>query len=139
MSNDFLSGLIGTIEGERDPHNLDLIFTFMENVVTQFHLGALSEDIFDTLSCYFPVDYRPSLYSNTNKEKKALTRDSLAAKLCQCMVGTSEFVEQVVQLATEKLSSELIVSKMDSLTLLVCKMILRFIQITSMYLSFVVE
>lgn len=119
MAREFLLGLIGTIEGERDPHNLDLIFSFMEKVIKHFDLEDMSEDIFETLSCYFPVDFRPSFASQKDKDSTLVTRDSLAAKLCDCLIASSDFIEGTVELALEKLDSELVLAKTDSLKLLV--------------------
>lgn len=119
MGQEFLLGLIGTVEGERDPHNLYLIFTFMQKIIKHYNLLDVSEEIFDTLSCYFPVDFRSPFSPSGGGDNQTVSRDELAMKLCQCLVASSEFIDSTVQLALEKLGSDLTLAKTDSLTLLV--------------------
>lgn len=52
---DFVKGVIGTIEGERDPRNLMFIFTYMPHFIDMFPLGILNEEMFEVFECYFPL------------------------------------------------------------------------------------
>lgn len=57
MGPDFVFGLISFIEGETDPKCLYHIFKFLPAFIAEFDLGHLSEELFEVLSCYFPVDF----------------------------------------------------------------------------------
>ncbi|KAH8359568.1 hypothetical protein KR093_007410 [Drosophila rubida] len=113
MSGDFLYGLINSIDGERDPRNLDIIFSFMPEFIAQYPLLHLAEEMFEIFACYFPIDFNPS-----KQDPEAITRDALAEKLTNCLVASEQFAEWTVALAVEKLDSELLVAKLDSIELL---------------------
>ncbi|XP_037956129.1 MMS19 nucleotide excision repair protein homolog [Teleopsis dalmanni] len=114
MSGDFIYGLINCIEGERDPRNLNYIFSFMAEILQAYNLLHLAEEMFEVFACYFPVDFNPS----KNDEEETITRDTLAEKLSDCLVANPEFVEWTIALILEKLDTDLIVAKTDSLDLL---------------------
>ncbi|EDW84761.1 uncharacterized protein Dwil_GK12962 [Drosophila willistoni] len=113
MAGDFVYGLINSIDGERDPRNLDIIFSFMPDFISTYPLLHLAEEMFEIFACYFPIDFNPS-----KQDPEAITRDDLAAKLTKCLVANNEFAEWAVALALEKLESDLLVAKLDSLELL---------------------
>uniref|UniRef100_A0A1A9WFT3 MMS19 nucleotide excision repair protein n=1 Tax=Glossina brevipalpis TaxID=37001 RepID=A0A1A9WFT3_9MUSC len=113
MSGDFIYGVISSIDGERDPRNLDYIFSFIPDFIATYPLLHLSEEMFEIFACYFPIDFTPSA-----DDPNTITRDDLAAKLAKCLVASSDFVEWTIPLALEKLDSELILAKCDSLELL---------------------
>ncbi|XP_017044265.1 MMS19 nucleotide excision repair protein [Drosophila ficusphila] len=113
MAGDFLYGLINSIDGERDPRNLDIIFSFMPEFLSTYPLLHLAEEMFEIFACYFPIDFNPS-----KQDPAAITRDELASKLTNCLVANNEFAEGTVVLAIEKLESELLVAKLDSIELL---------------------
>ncbi|XP_017009998.2 MMS19 nucleotide excision repair protein [Drosophila takahashii] len=113
MAGDFVYGLINSIDGERDPRNLDIIFTFMPEFLSTYPLLHLAEEMFEIFACYFPIDFNPS-----KQDPEAITRDELAVKLTNCLVANNEFAEGTVVLAIEKLESELLVAKLDSIELL---------------------
>ncbi|XP_017035991.1 MMS19 nucleotide excision repair protein [Drosophila kikkawai] len=113
MAGDFVYGLINSIDGERDPRNLDIIFSFMPEFLSTYPLLHLAEEMFEIFACYFPIDFNPS-----KQDPTAITRDELASKLTNCLVANNEFAEATVVLAVEKLESELLVAKLDSIMLL---------------------
>ncbi|SPP84614.1 MMS19 nucleotide excision repair protein homolog isoform X1 [Drosophila guanche] len=113
MAGDFVYGLINSIDGERDPRNLEIIFSFMPDFMANYPLLHLAEEMFEIFACYFPIDFNPS-----KQDPTAITRDQLAAKLTNCLVANNEFAEWTVVLAVEKLESELLVAKLDSIELL---------------------
>lgn len=59
MGPDLVYGIIGSIDGERDPKNLMLLFGIMSQFIKEFPLGHLTEEMFEVLACYFPVDFTP--------------------------------------------------------------------------------
>ncbi|XP_037819827.1 MMS19 nucleotide excision repair protein homolog [Lucilia sericata] len=113
MSGDFIYGIISSIDGERDPRNLDFIYSFMPDFIATYPLLHLSEEMFEIFACYFPIDFNPS-----KNDPDTITRENLSNKLTKCLVASVDFVEWCVTLALEKLESELIVAKCDSLELL---------------------
>lgn len=57
MGLDLICGVISAIDGERDPRNLTLIFDIIPKFIKQFPLGHLTEEMFEVIACYFPVDF----------------------------------------------------------------------------------
>lgn len=57
MGPDLVFGIINFIEGETDPNCLLLIFNFLPSFLKKFDLGHLAEELFEVLSCYFPIDF----------------------------------------------------------------------------------
>uniref|UniRef100_A0A8W7PBF7 MMS19 nucleotide excision repair protein n=1 Tax=Anopheles coluzzii TaxID=1518534 RepID=A0A8W7PBF7_ANOCL len=110
---DFVYGVIGAIEGERDPRNLLYLFERMPSFIRTFPMYHLAEEMFETFACYFPIDFHP----NPN-DPVAITRDALAEHLANCLCATPEMAEFAVPLLMEKLDSSLIMAKLDSLSLL---------------------
>ncbi len=79
-SEEFVLGYIQLLDGERDPRNLVLAFSSIFIIVQNFTFGkfltvnpvsvidsdqwfccpdSLTEDLFDVISCYFPIDFTP--------------------------------------------------------------------------------
>ncbi|KAF7410203.1 hypothetical protein HZH68_004584 [Vespula germanica] len=112
---EFVYGVISSIDGERDPRNLMLLFDILPNFIKEFPLGHLAEEMFDVISCYFPIDFNP-----VGSDVIGITREDLAESLAPCLYATPEFTEFCIPLISDKLSSNLKVAKLDSLDLL-CK------------------
>ncbi|XP_050295403.1 MMS19 nucleotide excision repair protein homolog [Anthonomus grandis grandis] len=113
MGIDFVFGVMSSIDGERDPKNLLYIFKWLQDFLSIVQLGHLDEEMFDVLSCYFPVDFK-----TPPSDKNKITREELAQGLGKCLTGTSVFGQYAIPLALEKLDSALKVAKEDSLALL---------------------
>ncbi|XP_031843171.2 MMS19 nucleotide excision repair protein isoform X1 [Nomia melanderi] len=120
MGPDFVYGVITCIDGERDPRNLMLLFSILPQFIQEFSLGHLTEEMFEVIACYFPVDFNPS-----GSEEVGITRDDLAEKLAPCLCAIPQFAEFCIPLITDKLFSNLKVAKLDSMNLL-CKGIQTF-------------
>lgn len=52
-------GYLQAMDGEKDPRNLIIAFTCAQMVVQNFPLGVFVEDMFEVVSCYFPIDFSP--------------------------------------------------------------------------------
>ncbi|XP_035736209.1 MMS19 nucleotide excision repair protein homolog isoform X1 [Vespa mandarinia] len=113
MGPDFVYGVISSIDGERDPRNLMLLFNILPNFIKEFPLGHLAEEMFEVISCYFPIDFNP-----VGSDVIGITREDLAESLAPCLYAIPEFVEFCIPLISDKLSSNLKVAKLDSLHLL---------------------
>jgi len=57
MGPDFLYCVISSMDGERDPNNLILLFRILPQFLRNFPLGHLAEETFDVIACYFPIDF----------------------------------------------------------------------------------
>lgn len=114
MGTDFVYGVIGAMDGERDPRLLVLLFDFIPTFVQTFPLGHLVDDMFEVIACYFPIDFNPS-----PTDAATITRDLLAEKLADCLCAHESFAVECINLLVEKLESQLNVAKLDSLYLLV--------------------
>lgn len=67
MGPDFLYCVISSVDGERDPNNLILLFRILPQFLKNFPLGHLAEETFDVIACYFPIDFHEvKLKFNTN-------------------------------------------------------------------------
>ncbi|XP_060524576.1 MMS19 nucleotide excision repair protein homolog [Cylas formicarius] len=113
LGPDIVYGIISSIDGERDPKNLLYLFNWLPLFLQTVQLGHLSEEMFEVLACYFPVDFKAPP-SDTNK----ITRQDLANALCLCLTGVVDFGEYCLPLALEKFESALTIAKEDSLMLL---------------------
>ncbi|KAL4121874.1 hypothetical protein QTP88_014296 [Uroleucon formosanum] len=111
MGPDFLYCVISSMDGERDPNNLILLFRILPQFLRNFPLGHLAEETFDVIACYFPIDFYET-------EESKITRDELAINLSRCLTCVEEFADFCIPLALEKLEASLKVAKLDSLHLL---------------------
>lgn len=70
MGPDFLYCVISSMDGERDPNNLLLLFRILPQFLRNFPLGHLTEETFDVIACYFPIDFHEVklnfFYKSTN-------------------------------------------------------------------------
>ncbi len=71
LSQDFVVGFLQAVEGETNPRNLRLIFSLWPAVIASFEFSHLDEDVFEAISCYFPIDFRPSKGSAVTAEELA--------------------------------------------------------------------
>ncbi|XP_032684035.1 MMS19 nucleotide excision repair protein homolog isoform X2 [Odontomachus brunneus] len=113
MGLDLVDGIISTIDGERDPNNLLLLFTILPCIIKEFPLGHLTEEMFAVVACYFPIDFNSS-----GRGDLSLTRENLVEKLAPCLYATSDFVNYCIPIIIEKLYSTHRIAKLDSLNLL---------------------
>ncbi|KAF5281411.1 hypothetical protein FQR65_LT14707, partial [Abscondita terminalis] len=110
MGFDFVYGVILAIDGERDPRNLLFLFEWIPNFLKHVTLGHLTEEMFEVVACYFPIDFRaPPQDPNV---------ETLSEALSGCLCAVPEFAEYCLPLALEKLSSSLHIAKLDSLIVL---------------------
>ncbi|ODN03000.1 MMS19 nucleotide excision repair protein [Orchesella cincta] len=115
MSSDFVMNFLQSMDGEKDPRNLLLLFRIIPCIVSEFELGPFLEDFFEMLSCYFPIDFNPTVKV---PGEEMVTRDHLANALHICLSQTNEFAPFLIPLVMEKLESSSVDAKIDSLELL---------------------
>lgn len=121
---DIMEFTIASVDGEKDPRCLMKGFAAVRAVLELYqaqpepslHFGRLedsTEELFDVLSCYFPVSFTPP-----PNDQHGITRDGIAAELQATLVAFPAFAPLLVPLALEKLSSTVRVAKLDALNLL---------------------
>ncbi|KAJ0183452.1 hypothetical protein K1T71_001428 [Dendrolimus kikuchii] len=113
LGPDFVYGVISSMEGERDPRNLMFLFTTLPHFIKSIPLGHLTEEMYEVIACYYPIDFQPS-----PDDPAAVTRQDLANALNPCLCATPDFGENCMVLLVEKLDSSLRLAKIDSLKLL---------------------
>ena len=59
LGQDFVFGFIQTVDQERDPRNLTILFSLFPIVAKYFKLEPFTEEFFEVFSCYFPIDFSP--------------------------------------------------------------------------------
>ncbi|KAH7300900.1 hypothetical protein KP509_23G003000 [Ceratopteris richardii] len=114
----FVERLCGIIDGEKDPRCLLLGFHIVELAAQIFpdpagYIGSVIEDLFDLLSCYFPISFTPPPDDNWG-----ITREDLSVALMHCLGATNLFAEFSIPFLLDKLSSSLKNAKLDSLKFL---------------------
>lgn len=73
MSFDLVYGVITAMDSERDPKNLKFLFTWLPSFLVNVKLGHLTEEMFEVMACYFPIDFRaPSNDPNVSISCKCL-------------------------------------------------------------------
>lgn len=124
LGPDFVYGVISSMDGERDPRNLMFLFAFLPNFIKHIPLGHLVEEMFEVISCYYPIDFHPS-----PDDPAAVSRQDLAMVLAPCLCATQEFAEHCLVLLIEKLDSSLRLAKIDSLKLLVSLFFILYVEL----------
>lgn len=109
----FASQVLQSIENEGDPRNLVLVFDLVHFILlnccqkqgsTQFEqvqISKLVTDIFDILSCYFPINFTPP-----KDDKFKITPKSLRERLNSCFIATEhpEMVDNMIPFLLDKLN-----------------------------------
>lgn len=62
-----MSCILSSVEGESDPRNLVVVFELLHFMLLNFCQGEkedlmveqMIEDIFDKVSCYYPINFKP--------------------------------------------------------------------------------
>ena len=118
MGNDFVLGFIQAVDGEKDPNNLMLIFRCVPLIVRNFPLEPFTEDLFETIARYFPIDFTPP---RLPAGLQVVTKTELVVALRHCFASDKSFAPLAIPLFLEKLDSDLDDSKIDAnLSLVEC-------------------
>uniref|UniRef100_A0A8C3B0W9 MMS19 nucleotide excision repair protein n=1 Tax=Cyclopterus lumpus TaxID=8103 RepID=A0A8C3B0W9_CYCLU len=115
LGADFVFGFVQSMDGERDPRNLLLAFQIAKSIVRRgYDLGKFTEELFEVTSCYFPIDFSPP-----PNDPHGITREELIQMLRDALTGTPRFAEFLLPLIIEKLDSDVLSAKLDSLQTLI--------------------
>ncbi|XP_056005007.1 MMS19 nucleotide excision repair protein homolog [Ostrea edulis] len=110
MGTDFVFGFIQSMDTEKDPRNLLLAFHCARTIILNFSLGPFVEEMFEVISCYFPIDFTPP-----PNEDHGITRQDLIHGLRGCLSSHPEFGPQCIPLLLDKLQSDIQSAILDSL------------------------
>ncbi|XP_076807958.1 MMS19 nucleotide excision repair protein homolog [Clavelina lepadiformis] len=110
LGRNFLYNFIQAIDGEQDPRNLLVVFQLAYDVIsTGIDLLNLAEELFDVISCYFPIDFNPS-----SGGKFSITNQDLVLGLRRVLSSTNAFAQFCIPLMLEKLDSDIESAKVDA-------------------------
>ncbi|XP_056324944.1 MMS19 nucleotide excision repair protein homolog [Danio aesculapii] len=117
LGADFIFGFVQSVDGERDPRNLLLAFQVAKNIIHRgYDLGKFVEELFEVMSCYFPIDFSPP-----PNDPHGITQEELILSLRAVLTGTPRFAEFLLPLIIEKMDSDVQSAKVDSMqTLAAC-------------------
>ncbi|XP_076059030.1 MMS19 nucleotide excision repair protein isoform X2 [Oratosquilla oratoria] len=116
MGADFVFGFISAMDGEKDPRNLMLLFTMVPVIVKIFNLGPFTEEMFEVVAAYFPIDFMPP-----PGDPYGIAAEDLVLGLRNCLASSPNFAPFCIPLLEEKLNSDLKSAKLDALyTLAAC-------------------
>lgn len=114
-----IPGICESIDGEKDPECLMLAFQIVEALVHLYPdptgpLASYATDLFENLSCYFPIHFTHPKGEDIDVKKEELSRTLMMA-----FASTPLFEPFAIPLLLEKLSSSLPLAKVESLKYLI--------------------
>ncbi|XP_045437918.1 MMS19 nucleotide excision repair protein homolog isoform X6 [Pipistrellus kuhlii] len=111
LGADFTFGFIQVMDGEKDPRNLLVAFRIVHDLISRdYNLGPFVEELFEVTSCYFPIDFTPP-----PNDPHGIQREDLILSLRAVLASTPRFAEFLLPLLIEKVDSEILSAKLDSL------------------------
>ncbi|XP_062957959.1 MMS19 nucleotide excision repair protein homolog isoform X3 [Cynocephalus volans] len=111
LGADFTFGFIQVMDGEKDPRNLLVAFLIVHDLISRdYSLGPFVEELFEVTSCYFPIDFTPP-----PNDPHGIQREDLILSLRAVLASTPRFAEFLLPLLIEKVDSEILSAKLDSL------------------------
>uniref|UniRef100_A0A2K6V0B0 MMS19 nucleotide excision repair protein n=1 Tax=Saimiri boliviensis boliviensis TaxID=39432 RepID=A0A2K6V0B0_SAIBB len=111
LGADFTFGFIQVMDGEKDPRNLLVAFRIVHDLISRdYSLGPFVEELFEVTSCYFPIDFTPP-----PNDPYGIQREDLILSLRSVLASTPRFAEFLLPLLIEKVDSEILSAKLDSL------------------------
>ncbi|XP_070539635.1 MMS19 nucleotide excision repair protein homolog isoform X2 [Ptychodera flava] len=108
LGRDFVFGYIQAMDGEKDPRNLTIVFRCIPIIIQNFPVDIFIEELFEVVSCYFPIDFTPP-----SNDPYGVTREELILALRKCLASIPKFAEFCLPLIMEKLSSDIQSAKVD--------------------------
>lgn len=92
-----------SVEGEKDPRCLLLVFDLFVFLNQNLDTSSYEDDLFEVVSCYFPIMYNPPKEVN----KLHITKENLSAKLLVCLTCNKQFAVFLIHLLIDKFESPL--------------------------------
>uniref|UniRef100_A0A4X2LJU8 MMS19 nucleotide excision repair protein n=1 Tax=Vombatus ursinus TaxID=29139 RepID=A0A4X2LJU8_VOMUR len=86
------------------------VYSIITNFMRTREEGPFVEELFEVTSCYFPVDFTPP-----PNDPHGIQREDLILSLRAVLASTPRFAEFLLPLLIEKVDSEMLSAKLDSL------------------------
>uniref|UniRef100_A0A7N4NGC8 MMS19 nucleotide excision repair protein n=1 Tax=Sarcophilus harrisii TaxID=9305 RepID=A0A7N4NGC8_SARHA len=86
------------------------VYSIITNFMRTREEGPFVEELFEVTSCYFPVDFTPP-----PNDPHGIQREDLILSLRAVLASTPRFAEFLLPLLLEKVDSEMLSAKLDSL------------------------
>ncbi|ODO00637.1 DNA repair/transcription protein MET18/MMS19 [Cryptococcus wingfieldii CBS 7118] len=100
MGTAFINSYTKTVDGEKDPRNLMLLFSIDRVILLEFDVRDHIEDFFDVTFCYFPITFRPP-----PNDPYGITADDLKVALRGCLAASPYFAKMALPLFLEKFAT----------------------------------
>ena len=91
LAGQMVHGFLQCVEGETHPRNLAVIFGCWPILLQRFDCDIFIEDIFEVLSCYFPIDFNQPK-NNPYSVTKADLSQGLEARYVQEIIDQPGFI-----------------------------------------------
>lgn len=98
------------MDGEKDPRNLMVAFELVRAIIDRFDISRHIEDLFDVVSCYFPISF-----ATPANDPFGITTKDLKDSLRRCLASTPYFAYYATPLLIEKLLSTTGSAKKDAM------------------------
>ncbi|XP_059147306.1 MMS19 nucleotide excision repair protein homolog [Physella acuta] len=109
MGSDFVIGFIQLMDAEKDPRNLILCFNIAHFIISNLQLGVFTEEMFEVLGCYFPIDFIPP-----PNDSHGITKKDLVEALRKCLTASGELAQYCLPLFLEKMTSDVQEARKDA-------------------------
>jgi DNA repair/transcription protein MET18/MMS19 len=110
ISKDFISGFVTTMDGEKDPRNLLLLFKIVKLITIELDISSNISDLFEVVFCYFPITFRPP-----PDDVYLITSDDLKTALREAIISSHLYAIHAIPVLLEKLASSSNSAKRDSM------------------------
>ncbi len=115
--------MLNGVEEEKDPRNLvltyDLIYFILrsyantENSNSSNLIEPFLDDLFDKVSCYFPINFEPP-----KNDKFKITPEELKDKLSKCFTASSSLAKYAFPFILDKLTATQPETKLECYSIL---------------------
>ena len=103
FAGEYILIFLQSVEGEKDPRCLLLIFDLFVFLNQHLDTASYEDDLFEVVSCYFPIMYNPPKEVN----KLHITKEDLSSKLLLCLTCNKQFAPFLIHLLIDKFESPL--------------------------------
>ena len=116
-----VSAILTAIESEKDPRNLIESFKLTYLILSKFGNDPVSsktiepflDEIFENISCYYPIEFEPP-----KNDKFKITPKDLKDGLNKCFIASPLISHMIIPFVLDKLTSANLLAKAESLNTL---------------------
>ncbi len=115
LSVDYINGVIRSVDGEKDPRNLMIVFELIKIIIQNLDYKNNLQDLFEVFFCYFPVTFTPP-----PNDPFGVTSEDLKVSLRNLISASPLFAPYAIPGLLEKLSSTSQNAKNDAIETISC-------------------